>query len=173
MKRPMWMWLFAMAVAAICPPAQATLITFNTNLAGANENPVNASPATGIGTVVLDDVLNTITVDLSFTGLVSSATAAHIHGPALPGVNAGVLFPLSGVPNATAGTVPQQVFAITPTQIGQLQSGLFYLNVHSATFPGGEIRGQLPAVPEPLTLGMLAMGLAAFAGARRVRTLKR
>jgi len=56
------------------------------------------------------------------------------------------LFPFSGVPSATSGSIPQQTFAITPTQVAQLRSGLFYFNIHNATFPGGEIRGQISCV---------------------------
>jgi len=112
-------------------------------LTGVNEVPVNASPATGIGSVVLSDDQTKITVNESWTGLTTAATASHIHGPAPAGVNAPVLFPFSGVPAATSGSIPQQTFAITPTQVGYLQSGQLYMNVHTPTFPGGEIRAQL------------------------------
>ena len=112
-------------------------------MTGTQEVPVNHSTATGSGTVVLNAKETMITVNLNFSGLTVPATAGHIHGPAAPGVNASILFPFTGVPNATSGTIPQQTFAITPTQVAQLRSGLFYLNVHNATFPGGEIRGQL------------------------------
>src|SRR5204863_7023910 len=75
------------------------------------------------------------------------ATAGHIHGPAGAGTNASVLFPFSGVPAATSGSIPQLSFAITPTQLGYLQSGLLYMNVHNATYPGGEIRDQIRLAP--------------------------
>src|SRR5207237_624209 len=61
-----------------------------------------------------------------------------------------VLFPFSGVPAATAGSIPQQTFAITPAQVADLQAGLYYMNVHTTTFPNGEIRGQLQC-PAALT----------------------
>src|SRR6185369_15750678 len=64
-------------------------------------------------------------------------------GPAGAGTNASVLFPFTGVPNATSGTMPPQTFTITPTQLGYLQNGLLYMNVHTAANPGGEIRDQL------------------------------
>jgi hypothetical protein len=116
---------------------------FSANLTGSQETPPNASSATGSGSVALSADQTSITVDLSFSGLTTPASKAHIHGPAVVGVPTGVVFPLAGVPAATSGSIPEQSFPITPAQVAQLRSGLFYLNVHSATFPGGEIRGQL------------------------------
>ena len=73
-------------------------------------------------------------------------------------MNAAVLFPFSGVPSATSGAIPEQSFAITAAQVSQLQGGLFYMNVHDGTFPGGEIRGQLTLVPEPSTWALFGLG---------------
>jgi hypothetical protein len=67
-----------------------------------------------------------------------------------------VIFPFSGVPAATSGAIPQQSFAISTTQVGYLTSGLLYFNVHSSTFPGGEIRGQI--LPEPTPTGVTSWG---------------
>src|SRR4029434_5330578 len=103
--------------------------------------PPNASPATGLATLSLSpgDMLE---LDLSWAGLMAPATAAHIHGPAAPGVNAAVIFPIAGV-TGTSGTAPHQTFALDATQLSWLHSGLLYVNIHTATFPGGEIRGQI------------------------------
>jgi len=123
---------------------------FTGTMTGLQEVPANNSNATGLGTVVLNAEETMITVNVNFSGLTVPATAGHIHGPATPGVNAPILFPFTGVPNATSGAIPQQTFAITPTQVAQLRSGLFYLNIHNMTFPGGEIRGQLLCLNTPL-----------------------
>src|SRR6185503_11695686 len=117
--------------------------TFQAVLRGSYEVPSNGSSASGFGTVVLSADQSLITVNLSFSGLSTNATAAHIHGPGGAGTNASVLFPFGGVPAATGGAIPQQVFAVSATVVGYLQSGLLYINVHDANFPGGEIRGQL------------------------------
>jgi len=121
--------------------------SFQAPMRGVNEVPSNTSTATGFGRVVLSPDQTTITVDMRFSGLSAPATAAHIHGPAGPGTNASVLFPFTGVPNATSGSIPQQTFSITPTQVGYLQSGLLYMNAHNSVYPGGEIRAQLVLVP--------------------------
>ena len=93
---------------------------------------------------MLDATETMITVNLTFSGLTGGpATMGHIHGPANPGTNASVIFPFTGVPSATAGSIPQQTFAITPTQVMQLRNGMNYFNVHNSTFPGGEVRGQV------------------------------
>jgi hypothetical protein len=76
------------------------------------------------------------TITGSFSGV--QATAAHIHGPAAKNANAGVLIPLAINDNTLTGSA-----TLTDAQIADLKAGLWYANVHSATFPGGEIRGQL------------------------------
>ena len=154
--------LIAAVSAAVVLSAGAAYAqsTFQAILSGLNEVPANASPGTGIGTVVLSLDQTQITVDESWSGLTAPATASHIHGPGGAGTNAPVLFPLSGVPSATSGSIPEQTFAINPTQVGYLFSGYLYLNVHTATFPGGEIRGQLVLVPEPSSAALLGLGLA-------------
>ncbi len=115
----------------------------STNLVGSQEVPPTGSTATGIGTVTLSSDNTQITINLSWSGLTSNAISAHIHGPAAAGTNAAILFGLSGVPSATTGAIPAQTVNVTPTQVAQLRAGLFYFNVHSANFSGGEIRGQI------------------------------
>ena len=165
--------IFGLAVAFSVGTASAQW-TFQATLTGLGENPVNASPATGFGTVILNASQTQITVDESWSGLIGgAATASHIHGPGGVGTNAAVLFPFSGVPAATSGSIPEQTFAITPTQVSYLFSGFLYMNVHDSTFPGGEIRGQLLLVPEPSTMGLLGLGvggLALQAVRKRTRT---
>ena len=163
--------LASLALAAAFSTGVASAqTTYDAFLTGTQENPVNASPATGFGTVVLNAAGTLITVDENWSGLTAPATVSHIHGPALPGVNAPVLFPFSGVPSATSGSIPEQTFAITAAQVGQLQGGLFYMNVHDANFPGGEIRGQLILVPEPSTWALLALSAGGLLWGMRRRT---
>lgn len=150
-------WELTFFVPAPCPTPTATptptppCFTVST-LNGANEVPPNGSAGTGTGTVFTSADGSTLTVDLSFSGLGTNATAAHIHGPAAAGTNGPIVFGLAGVPNGTAGSIPQQTFNLNATQRQQFQEGLFYFNVHTTGFSGGEIRGQItpgPCLPTP------------------------
>src|SRR5215510_766566 len=114
MKRFFAPLLIIAGLAAANVSAQTTFQAF---LSGLGENPINASTATGFGTVVLSLDQSQITVDESWTGLSGPATASHIHGPGGVGTNASVLFPFSGVPAATSGSIPEQTFSITPQQV--------------------------------------------------------
>ena len=102
---------------------------------GAQEVPANASTATGTGVYVFDPETKTLSGTVTTT---VSGSAGHIHTGAI-GVAAGVTFPFTGGP--TTWTMPSTV--LTDAQVTSLQAGNLYANVHSATFPGGEVRGQL------------------------------
>ena len=117
--------------------------TFTANISSAQEVPVNASTATGFGRVFLNETAGTITFTVTFSGLSGDQTAAHIHGPAGIGANGAVIINL-GLVGGTSGTLSGTV-AITPTQITSMRAHQTYINIHSTTRPGGEIRGQLAA----------------------------
>ena len=114
---------------------------FFATLNSAQEVPTNNSTATGLGTVLLNAAETQITVNMNFSGLSSAQTAAHIHGAAHVGVNAPVLF------NFGTGQITNLNFTVNATQVAQLKAGLFYMNLHTANFTGGEIRGQALSNP--------------------------
>ena len=129
--------------------AQQTLHYFTAKLDGAQEVPPVQTTATGIGSFVMDTAANTVTFHVEFSGLSSAETAAHIHGPAAVGVNAGILFPLpNGSPKI--GTI-----AISDADEATFLGGQTYVNVHSTLNPNGEIRGQIQvaSVPSGMCLG--------------------
>ncbi len=121
--------------------------SFTGYLNGAQEVPVNASTAKGFGRVTLNEAETSITVSVSYGSaaapLSSNVISGHIHGPAAPGVNAPVLFDLAPAGGAAFGSVSNVTFSITPAQVANLKAGLFYFNIHTVNFPGGEIRGQI------------------------------
>lgn len=148
--------------------ASAFIWTFDDPMDGLQEVPPNASPATGRVFGTYDDVTKVLHVETLASGFLGPVIAAHLHAPAPPGSNAGVVFPLSG---ATGGTTysSSDDFVLNATQEGWLMSGLFYANIHTQVFPGGEIRGQIHLVPEPATVLGLAVGLFAISRTRRRR----
>ncbi|MGH9930530.1 MAG: CHRD domain-containing protein, partial [Pyrinomonadaceae bacterium] len=111
-------------------------LLFTANLNGAQETPPNSSTATGTATVLLSPDEQTARVSLNFSGLSSAQTAAHIHGPAAPGVAGPILFAL---PN---GSFTDFLISPSATDVQNLKNGQLYINVHSSNFLNGEIRGQ-------------------------------
>ena len=145
----------------IAVPANASLLEFQATLLGANEAPPNNSQATGFIDVTLDDATDMLTVHETFSGLTGGpASVAHIHcctPITSPPVAKPIVLPFTGFPNVTAGTY-DRTFNLTTDLTGisvsdfitNLEAGLAYANIHNSVFPGGEIRGQLGAVPGPI-----------------------
>ena len=163
------------ALLAVNASAAITQFGFVSGMNGANEVPSNASAGSvTINTLEFDDSVGsfgTFTVNLDFTGLSGNASAAHIHGFAAPGANAGVLAGLTFTA-ATSGMVTGVWTLTSLEQVDGLFDGLTYINLHSTAFPGGELRGQLTPIPEPSSFAALA-GMAVLgmvASRRRSRT---
>lgn len=112
-------------------------LAFSATLGAAEEVPPNTSAATGIGLVTVDADRRTLTASVVAFGMADSE--AHIH-EAPPGVSGPVAFPLV----RNAGTVVWSTRSVlAEAQLAGLQNGNYYFNVHSPTFPAGEIRGQI------------------------------
>ena len=187
---------FALSLALVgATPAQAAVTVYTASLNGGVEAPPNASPGTGSTIVTYDDVLHTLRVQVTFSGLLGTTTASHIHAATtLPftgtagvatetptfggfplGVSAGSydnLFNLTMASSfnaafvtANGGTAAGAEAALAAAMNG----GTSYLNIHSTSFRAGEIRGFLAPVPEPATWMMMLAGFGAAGVALRRR----
>jgi hypothetical protein len=119
-------------------PPTMPVQTFRATLSSAAEVPANASPGTGTLEASFDKASNVLRWKVTYSGLTGPATMAHFHGPALPGANAGVVVPFPSAASPAEGQA-----TLTPAQLTDLMAGKWYVNVHTAQNPGGEIRGQV------------------------------
>ena len=133
------------ALAALTLGACGTTAMMNNSnemsarLSGASEVPPVSSNASGTVQASLDKQTNMLTWTVTYSGLSGPAKAAHFHGPAADGQNAGVAVPLTGsLSSPISGSA-----SLTNAQASELMAGMWYLNVHTEANPNGEIRGQL------------------------------
>jgi hypothetical protein len=147
-------------------------------LPGNETSPVAGTPGTGGETgagISYDDVSNVLTINIGwgvlngFTDLTGNATMGHIHGPTASGgtasftQSAGIRYVLDSQPGWTASATSGGFLGtvtIAEADEPALLNGQMYINIHTFTNPGGEIRGNLVVVPEPspVGLGLLAAG---------------
>ena len=175
-------------VISFSPTSNAAIVTFIADLTGPAESPPNASPGIGFGQVDFDTVTHTMRVRATFSGLLGTVTASHIHSAtASPGTGtAGVATQtptFSGFPSGVTSGTYDNTFDMTllasynpafvtangntaasaeAALFSGLSTGRAYLNIHTNLFPAGEIRGFFVTTPEPSSLAMLALGAGAF-----------
>lgn len=132
--------LAAVFAAGLVSSASAATQHYHAMLNGKSEVPPTTSKGTGTFDASLDTNTKVLSYTLTFDGLSGPATAAHIHGPAAKGANAGVVTPLgTGAPTSpVTGTA-----TLTPEQIKDMAAGKYYVNVHTDANKGGEIRGTI------------------------------
>jgi hypothetical protein len=120
-------------------PAFAETMTFKGDLKSSSEVPPNDSAGTGTVTATYDTGTKALTYTAEYSGLTGNATAAHFHGPAAPGANAGVAVPVPApLTSPIKGTA-----TLTDAQAADLQAGRLYFNIHTEKNKGGELRGQM------------------------------
>ncbi|MEA2907917.1 MAG: hypothetical protein QOI12_5304 [Alphaproteobacteria bacterium] len=122
--------------------ARAETVAFKAAMNAKDEVPPNDSAGTGTAELSYDTATKSLTWTVTFTGLSGPATAAHFHGPAEVGKNAGVAV-LIGNTASNLASPAKGTATLNDAQAGDLMGGRWYVNVHTAAKPGGEIRGQV------------------------------
>jgi CHRD domain/PEP-CTERM motif len=160
--------IIAIWTLCLAPTAAHAQVMFTAALNGAQEVPPTPSLATGTGAFTLNAAQTQLTFNVNYTGLGSSFLAAHFHNAPV-GVNGGIVRGMVIGPDGPGGS-PNGSFAgvwtstdsspLTPALVTELLAGRLYFNVHTSTFGGGEIRGQILPVPEPTSLALAGVGLA-------------
>ncbi|MBV9786395.1 MAG: CHRD domain-containing protein [Acidisphaera sp.] len=130
----------AFTLAAPMQPASAAPQSFTVPMNAGSEVPPNDSKGTGNAQLTYDPASKALSWTVTFSGLTGPATAAHFHGPAAPGANGPVTVPI-GSGNVTSPASGART--LTDAQAADFTAGRWYVNVHTAAHPGGEIRGQI------------------------------
>ena len=132
--------LAACSSTPMTPATSGSMSSFRATLSGASEVPANSTTGGGSLTATYDKGTSILNWKLSYSGLTGPATAAHFHGPAMPGTNAPPVVPFSSPASPIEGQT-----TLTPAQAADLMGGKWYVNVHTKQNPDGEIRGQVMA----------------------------
>ncbi len=123
---------------ALAGPALAEKVAMKAQFTSAAEVPANTSKGSGSAAITFDTASKALSWKLTYSDLSGPATMAHFHGPAEAGKNAGVAVPIPNTASGSEGTA-----TLTDAQAADLMAGKYYVNVHTAANPGGEIRGQV------------------------------
>lgn len=132
-------------VLAGARPAYAETFECTTSLDGSREVPPVETDGTGTATLTFDSETSELMWEIEFSGLSGNATAAHFHGPAASGSNAGVqvnIGDVSGLVSPMNGTA-----VLNAVQATTLLDGELYINIHTEENPDGEVRGQVSCEP--------------------------
>ncbi|MBI2925129.1 MAG: VPDSG-CTERM sorting domain-containing protein [Verrucomicrobia bacterium] len=150
MKRILLMFVVATVLLAV----RSSAITIPLDLLGGSadggeETPPNASTGLGVefgGGITYDDVANELRIKVKVENgandLLGDTTAAHIHKAAI-GVAGPVVFPLVLSPLGQDHATINDTLVLTAAQEADLLAGLYYVNIHTTLYSGGEIRGQI------------------------------
>jgi CHRD domain len=132
--------VLGLGVALIASTAHADMKTVTVQMTEAQEVPPHDGKGNGTAVFTVDSAAKTVAWKVTWEGLSSDAVAAHIHGPAAAGANAGVVINLA--PNGMKMPLEGSA-SMTDAQLADLMAGKDYINVHTTVNKGGEIRGQL------------------------------
>jgi hypothetical protein len=119
--------------------APQDVVTFaNVSVNSSQEVPTNTSSATATSNITYEKNSNTLTYTINYTGV--TPTAMHFHKGVIGTSGAVAIAIPAPYSSGMMGTL-----TLTDAQETDFLAGLWYLNIHSATYAGGEIRGQVVA----------------------------
>ncbi|MDQ0395287.1 CHRD domain-containing protein [Labrys monachus] len=127
-----------LSLGLLSGPAFADVVKYKADLSGPGEHPATASKGTGRIEASYDSTTKKLTWSGSYSGLTGPETAAHFHGPAPVGANAGVMVPVDAKASPFKGSA-----TLSNEQAKAFADGLVYFNIHTAQNKAGEIRGQM------------------------------
>ena len=134
--------IFGVALAAFLSAssvAYAETVKFKAELDGSHEVPANDSKGKGTADLTYNTASKELSWTITFEGLTGPVTAAHFHGPAEAGKNAGVAVAIGQTLTSPASGKA----TLSDAQAADLMAGRWYVNLHTAANRGGEIRGQV------------------------------
>ncbi|AOI58501.1 CHRD domain-containing protein [Burkholderia diffusa] len=120
--------------------AAAETVRLSANLQPSSEVPPTATKGAGAVDATYDTATHMLQWTVTYDHLTGPATAAHFHGPAPVGQNAGVQVP---IPKDALASPIKGSKELTDSQVTDLMGGKWYFNVHTKEHPSGEIRGQM------------------------------
>jgi hypothetical protein len=152
--------------------------------------PERISDGTGTGSATYDEAAMILSVMITWENLTAPAVASHIHCCSGPGANSTVAVDFAGLPSVASGSYSSSidltlagsfgsgflnsfmgdVTAARNAVIAGLSGGQAYFNIHTSTYPAGEIRGDIvgaAAIPEPATMSLIGLGLGVLALRKR------
>jgi hypothetical protein len=115
-------------------------LLFTARLQGSQQVPANPTTANGVASFMLNATRDTMQVSINMTGL--KATAIHIHEGAV-GANGGVIKDFTPMLRGNIVRTMLTGADLAPANLIKWLSGAYYINVHTAANPNGEIRGQI------------------------------
>jgi len=135
--------LIAASFLVGAPAAFAEMVMYKATLTPAAEVPPTDSKGSGALTASYDTATKKLTYSATYKDLTGPAAAAHFHGPADAKTNAGVVVPVPAPASGALASPLKGEATLTDAQAADLVAGKYYVNIHTAANPGGEIRGQV------------------------------